>query len=89
MASLVIIKTGDAFPEVVEQHGDFEQLFIDQVQDALPDHLTLDVWDARLTSQPPEDIVAAIITGSHSMVSEQLPWSETLKPWLSVIQAAI
>jgi len=54
MASLVIIKTGDAFPEVVEQHGDFEQLFIDQVQDALPDHLTLDVWDARLTSQPPD-----------------------------------
>ncbi|XUO83455.1 glutamine amidotransferase [Halomonas sp. KM007] len=82
MASVVIIKTGDAFPEVVDQHGDFEQLFIDQVQDALPDHLTLDVWDARLTSQPPEDIVAAIITGSHSMVSEQLPWSEALKPWL-------
>ena len=49
MASLVIIKTGDAFPEVVDQHGDFEQLFIRRLNDALPEQLTLKVWDARLT----------------------------------------
>lgn len=44
MASLVIIKTGDAFPEVVDQHGDFEQLFIRRLNDALPEQLTLKVW---------------------------------------------
>ncbi|WP_311063106.1 glutamine amidotransferase [Halomonas sp. DWK9] len=82
MASLVIIKTGDAFPEVVDQHGDFEQLFIQRLSDALPAHLTLSVWDARLTATPPADIAGAVITGSHSMVSEQPTWSEALKPWL-------
>ncbi|UXZ53339.1 glutamine amidotransferase [Halomonas sp. 7T] len=82
MASLVIIKTGDAFPEVVDQHGDFEQLFMQRLRDALPAHLTLCVWDARLTTTPSDDIVGAVITGSHSMVSEQPPWSEALKPWL-------
>ncbi|BBI75773.2 glutamine amidotransferase [Halomonas aquamarina] len=82
MASLVIIKTGDAFPEVVDQHGDFEQLFIRRLNDTLPEQLTLKVWDARLTATPPDDIAGAVITGSHSMVSEQPSWSEALKPWL-------
>ncbi|KFC49972.1 glutamine amidotransferase, partial [Halomonas sp. SUBG004] len=50
MASLVIIKTGDAFPEVVDQHGDFEQLFTRRLNEALPSGVTLEVWDARLTS---------------------------------------
>jgi len=36
MSSLVIIKTGDAFPEVVDAHGDFEQLFIRPLREALP-----------------------------------------------------
>ncbi|MFC7369390.1 MULTISPECIES: glutamine amidotransferase [Vreelandella] len=84
MASLVIIKTGDAFPEVVDQHGDFEQLFINQLSKALPEHLSLTVWDARKQGVPPapESFAGIMLTGSHSMVSEQAPWSEALKPWL-------
>ncbi|AQU81463.1 MULTISPECIES: glutamine amidotransferase [unclassified Halomonas] len=82
MTSLVIIKTGDAFPEVVDQHGDFEQLFIEQLSAALPAHLSLAIWDARLTSTPPANVAGAVITGSHSMVSNAEPWSEALKPWL-------
>lgn len=84
MTSLVIIKTGDAFPEVIEQHGDFEQLFIQQLTAALPSHMTLTVWDARelTTPAPPSSFAGVMITGSHSMVSNQEPWSEALKPWL-------
>lgn len=84
MASLVIIKTGDAFPEVVNQHGDFEQLFTQQLSTALPEHLTLSVWDARGSTSPPNlsTLAGMIITGSHSMVSDAEPWSEALKPWL-------
>lgn len=82
MTSLVIIKTGDAFPEVVDQHGDFEQLFIEQLSAVLPAHLSLTIWDARLTSTPPANVAGAVITGSHSMVSNKEPWSEALKPWL-------
>ena len=86
MASLIIIKTGDAFPEVVDQHGDFEQLFIHRLHEALPEGVTLKVWDARLTATPPDDIVGAVITGSHSMVSEQPPLSASLQgsAWLTM-----
>ena len=31
MAVVLIVKTGDAFPEVVDQHGDFETLFEKQL----------------------------------------------------------
>ncbi|RUR33360.1 glutamine amidotransferase [Vreelandella andesensis] len=84
MASLVIIKTGDAFPDVVDHYGDFEQLFINQLSTALPEHLSLEVWDARQQGVPPapSSFAGIMLTGSHSMVSEQAPWSEALKPWL-------
>lgn len=89
MPSLVIIKTGDAFPEVVEQHGDFEQLFIQQLREALPSDMTLSVWDARekTPTEIPAPLAGVIITGSHSMVSEAPPWSEALKPWLKQVLA--
>lgn len=84
MACVVIVKTGDAFPNVIEQHGDFETLFEKQLRDTLPASLTLHVWDAKRdpTPVPLEQLKGIMITGSHSMVSDQEPWSERLKPWL-------
>ncbi|MDN7131627.1 glutamine amidotransferase [Halomonas sp. MC140] len=84
MACVLIVKTGDAFPEVVDQHGDFETLFEKQLSTALPEHLTLRVWDARTNAPAPsvDTLAAIVITGSHSMVSDAEPWSEALKPWL-------
>ena len=84
MACVLIVKTGDAFPEVIDQHGDFETLFEKQLSIALPEHLTLRVWDARSNTPAPsvDTLAAIVITGSHSMVSDAEPWSEALKPWL-------
>ncbi|MGO2392185.1 MAG: glutamine amidotransferase [Halomonas sp.] len=84
MACVLIVKTGDAFPEVIDQHGDFETLFEKQLSTALPEHLTLRVWDARTNTPAPSvgTLAAIVITGSHSMVSDAEPWSEALKPWL-------
>lgn len=84
MASVLIVKTGDAFPEVVDQHGDFEALFAKQLNTALPTHLDLQVWDATRHPSAPElnTLAGIVITGSHSMVSDAEPWSEALKPWL-------
>ncbi|MGP9765917.1 glutamine amidotransferase [Halomonas sp. AOP13-D3-9] len=84
MACVLIIKTGDAFPEVVDQHGDFETLFEKQLSTALPAHLDLQVWDATRQPSAPDlkALAGIVITGSHSMVSEAEPWSEALKPWL-------
>jgi GMP synthase (glutamine-hydrolysing) len=84
MACVLIVKTGDAYPEIAEQHGDFEALFEQQLSTALPDHLALTVWDARQSATPPalDTLAGIVITGSHSMVSDAEPWSEALKPWL-------
>ncbi|MEA2117992.1 glutamine amidotransferase [Halovibrio sp. HP20-50] len=88
MAVVLIVKTGDAFPEVVDQHGDFETLFEKQLNSALPAQITLQTWDAQRQPSPPaiDALAGIVITGSHSMVSDAEPWSEALKPWL---QAAL
>jgi GMP synthase (glutamine-hydrolysing) len=76
---LLLIKTGDSFPDVIADHGDFEALF----QARLPDH-ELIVWDAQRDTAAPEHAAfdGVLITGSHAMVSDAEPWSEALKPWL-------
>lgn len=80
MPRLLIVKTGDAFPEVVEAHGDFEALF----QTALArEGFEASVFDARHEPLPDlAGIDGLYLTGSHSMVSHAEPWSEALKPWL-------
>ncbi|MCH4811808.1 glutamine amidotransferase [Vreelandella neptunia] len=84
MACVLIVKTGDAYPEIVDQHGDFETLFENQLNAALPAHLNVQVWDARRNPTAPalDTLAGILITGSHSMVSDAEPWSEALKPWL-------
>ncbi|MDI4637477.1 MULTISPECIES: glutamine amidotransferase [Halomonadaceae] len=76
---LLLIKTGDSFPDIVAEHGDFEALF----QARLPDY-ELTIWDAQRDTSAPEhaEVDAVLITGSHAMVSDAEPWSEALKPWL-------
>lgn len=86
MTNLLIIKVGDAFPEVVRDYGDFETLF----QQALAaEGFEASVFDPR-TGVPLPDLATIdglIITGSHSMVSEREPWSEALQPWLRQARA--
>ncbi|MYL23157.1 glutamine amidotransferase [Halomonas alkaliantarctica] len=87
---LVIIKTGDAFPDVVAHHGDFETLFARQLDPALKAGMALEVVDAKRHPPLPEATALAgvVITGSHSMVSDAEPWSERLKPWLRQVFSA-
>lgn len=84
MATLLIVKTGDAFEEVISRHGDFEALFRQQLAPALNEHTSLAVFDAQRDPSPPSlaGLAGIVITGSHSMVSDGEPWSEALKPWL-------
>ncbi|WP_445005027.1 glutamine amidotransferase [Halomonas mongoliensis] len=80
MPRLLIVKTGDAFPDVVEAHGDFETLFQKALAAA---GFEAAVFDARIEPLPSlEEIDGLYITGSHAMVSDAEPWSEALKPWL-------
>ncbi len=81
MSQLLILKTGDAFPEVVREHGDFEELFLEALGAA---GFSARVFDPRQEDPLPDlaSVAGLFITGSHSMVSDAEPWSEALKPWL-------
>lgn len=81
MKPLVIFKTGDSFSKISEQIGDFEQWIVDGLGDQ---HLPVAIIDPRKGDALPDiDTVAGgIITGSHSMVSDREPWSESLAAWL-------
>ena len=81
MKSLLIIKTGNTFPEIKALHGDFEDMFAAGL-DGIGADLT--VYDARELQALPEltNYDAVIITGSHSMATDCEPWSERLLPHL-------
>lgn len=82
-ARLAIFKTGDSFSDVVQHHGDFEDLFIARLQGFRQQGGIIEVIDVRHASLPAvSDQDGVIVTGSHAMVSDQAPWSEALKPWL-------
>ncbi|MFG6666221.1 glutamine amidotransferase [Halomonas sp. HNIBRBA4712] len=88
MPLVVIVKTGDAFPEVIEQHGDFGALFEAPILRGNP-RATVTTWDPRSEPEAPslDTLDAIVITGSNSMVSDKEPWSEALKPWLRQARA--
>lgn len=81
MKSLIIFKVGDTFPDLAADIGDFEQWIKAGLgQTSLP----VTVIDPRKNDPLPElnNVAGAIITGSHSMVTDQEKWSENLGAWL-------
>ena len=84
MKKLLIIKTGDTFPEIKTVDGDFEDMFVSSLEGI---NVTITVYDARDQLPLPElnDYSAVIITGSHSMVTDCEPWSERLLPYIKTM----
>lgn len=89
MAKLFILKLGDTLPDLAARRGDFEDWFI--VGLGLDsDHLA--VFDPRAGADfPPLEAVAGLLlTGSHSMVTEHLDWSERAARWTkSAVEAGV
>jgi len=82
MKPILIIKTGETFPSIKAQYGDFDDWIISGMQ--LPSDMFLVVPAYLGVPLPPIDTVsAAIITGSHSMVTDSEIWSENSAVWLS------
>lgn len=81
MKRLVIFKVGETFNALAHQIGDFDKWIMNGIG-AQP--IAVSVFDPRKTEAFPNmsDVEGAIITGSHSMVTEQAPWSEKLAVWL-------
>lgn len=80
MKVLVIFKVGETFSDLSEQIGDFDQWIIDRIG---PLQHSVIVVDPRGGDSLPEsrDVAAAIVTGSHAMVTDRAPWSENLAAW--------
>lgn len=80
-AMTLLIKAGSTLPSLVARRGDFEEW----VKNGLGvDPSTVSVVDVtRGESLPPPGAHdRIIITGSHSMVSDHLDWSERTAEWL-------
>lgn len=81
MKKLLIVKTGTSFPSVRERFGDFEDQIIHSIGKPQSDFIVSTVYEQK---QLPAwtDISGVIITGSHSMVTDQSEWSLYVIDWL-------
>jgi len=81
MKRLYVIKTGTTFPATARRFGDFDMWT--EVGLGAPDIETV-VVDAEHGASLPRarECAGAVITGSHSMVTDDLPWSVKLERWI-------
>ncbi|MEF9999865.1 glutamine amidotransferase [Comamonas sp.] len=84
-AALWILKTGSTLPELVPAQGDFE----DWVRTGLgPLECPLRVLQADQAAAPQfhwphwSQVAGIVITGSHAMVTDELPWMQACAAWL-------
>lgn len=84
-AALWILKTGSTLPELVPAQGDFE----DWVRAGLgPLECPLQVLQADQAAAPQfhwphwSQVAGIVITGSHAMVTDELPWMQACAAWL-------
>lgn len=79
MRSLVIIKTGQTYPDIRAELGDFEDWFMAGLRHPA---LTLSVHNPIVGDPLPTEADGIVITGSPAMVSDREPWSEQTADWL-------
>ena len=79
MKAITIVKIGAAHPQVIAQHGDFEDwirqgLGISVQQTAIA--------DVRYGAPLPDEPQAIVVTGSRTLVTDPTDWSEGTARWL-------
>lgn len=77
----LIIKTGDALPELKSKRGDFEDWILSGMQLSRDEAIVADV--PRGAELPGYNAITGVaITGSHAMVTDHYDWSERAAAWL-------
>lgn len=79
MKRLLIIKTGQTYPDIHAEHGDFEDWFSRALQHPA---LSISVINPITGEHLPNDADGIVITGSPAMVSDREHWSEVTAAWL-------
>ena len=87
MKPLLIVKVGSTHPHIAEALGDFEHWIIEGLGDAAPPAQVVDPRQGMALPVSTE-VAGAIVTGSHSMVTDREPWSEQTAQWLRAAVAA-
>lgn len=82
--SLFVIKIGSSFPELVSEHGDFDRWTLNACR--VPENQCR-IIDAEQGQDLPDPSACAgvVLTGSHSMVTDYLPWSERTAEWIRLL----
>ncbi|MGB3750458.1 MAG: glutamine amidotransferase [Arcobacteraceae bacterium] len=84
MKYIYIIKTGETFQSIEKKHGDFDQWIIDFLGRTNKNIKVISVLEnEKLPSL--KSALGFIITGSHAMVSQELPWSVKLEKYIQKI----
>ena len=86
---IILAKTGNAFENIIERYQNFQE-WISRGLEVAPERIrVVDVCkEERLPKA--EECLGAVISGSHAMVTENLPWSLRLEAWLrDMIKAGI
>ncbi|MCF6317831.1 MAG: glutamine amidotransferase [Proteobacteria bacterium] len=78
---IAIIQTGQAIPSALEKYGDFNDWFIRGMGVDPSQTKTYRVFE-QLNFPNIKNVAGIIITGSGSMVTEKLDWSEATINWL-------
>lgn len=82
MKKLYIIKAGKTFVDIINEYGDFEDWILKYI-----DYENIKIIDIQNNEELPplKDCLGVIITGSHSMVTQELPWSLRLETFINEI----
>lgn len=81
---LLIVKTGTTYPAIRLAAGDFEDMIIRKTGLPKNDITVCTVYEKQQLPAV-NDIYAAIITGSHDMVTDRADWSLFLADWISTV----
>ena len=88
MKKLYIIKAGTTFSSTLETLGDFDDWIKTALcQPELPVAVVDVVQGCPLPS--PEECSGVIVTGSHAMVTDNLPWSLNIESWIPSLVASV
>lgn len=89
MKRLYIIKAGSTYAAIAEKHGDFETWTLKALG---PVDMETRVLDAEHGAALPSagECAGVVVTGSHSMVTDDLPWSIGIEVWIpSLLEARV